>query len=159
MKTMHCWELENTKNHFDLTEIFALRLFKMVANSKKCFRLEQKSFMKLLLAEKCKPCDIYRRLSADTMQPSRICHVTQRENGQLSLSWEILWIGKLAIYPDDLIGYRKYSSNLIAFFKKIHLLSSWLFLIQYFDQYHKTIENSTKLKKRSYKSFRCLCNK
>ena len=38
-----------------------LRLFKMVANQTKCSRLEQRFVIKFLLAEKCKPCEIYGR--------------------------------------------------------------------------------------------------
>ena len=34
----------------------------MVANQTKCPRLEQRSVIKLLVAEKCKPYEIYRRI-------------------------------------------------------------------------------------------------
>ena len=54
-KILHCLELVYSKNYFNLPEIFLLRLFKMVTNQK----IEQKSIMKVLLAEKCKPCEIY----------------------------------------------------------------------------------------------------
>ena len=50
------------KNYFSFTNIFTLRLFKMIANQVKCSRLEQRSIIKFLLAENCKPCEIYRRI-------------------------------------------------------------------------------------------------
>ena len=34
----------------------------MVANQTECFRLEQKPAIKFLVAEKCKPYEIYRRM-------------------------------------------------------------------------------------------------
>ena len=42
--------------------IFALRLFKMAANQTECSGFEQRSVIKSLLAEKCKPSEIYRRM-------------------------------------------------------------------------------------------------
>ena len=32
----------------------------MLANQTKCFRLKQRSVIKFLVAEKCKPCEVYR---------------------------------------------------------------------------------------------------
>ena len=58
MKILHLLELVLSKNYFNLTKIFVLRLFKIVANLTACFKLEQRSFMKFLMAEKCKPCEI-----------------------------------------------------------------------------------------------------
>ena len=53
-------ELIYCKNHFNLSKILVLRLFKMVANQMECFRLEQRSIMKFLVTENCKPCEIYK---------------------------------------------------------------------------------------------------
>ena len=39
--------------------MFVLGLFKMVANQMKCSKPKQRYVMKLYVAEKCKPCDIY----------------------------------------------------------------------------------------------------
>ena len=44
------------KNPYNLAKIF-----KMAANQTECFRLEQRSVMKVLLAKKCKPYEIYTR--------------------------------------------------------------------------------------------------
>ena len=46
-----------------LQKIFVMGLFKMKANQTKCSRLEQRSIFKFLVAEKCKPCEIYRKMS------------------------------------------------------------------------------------------------
>ena len=46
------------KNDFNLSKIFVLRLFKMVANQ--CSSLEQRSIIKFFMAKKCKLCEIYR---------------------------------------------------------------------------------------------------
>ena len=56
-------ELIYSKNYFNLAEIFILRIFKMAANQTESSRLEQRSVIKFLVAEKCKPCEIYRRMS------------------------------------------------------------------------------------------------
>ena len=42
--------------------LFVSRLFRMAANQTECFKLEQRSVIKSLVAEKCKPCEIYRRI-------------------------------------------------------------------------------------------------
>ena len=55
-------ELLNSKNYFNLANIFVLRLFKMAAYQTKWFRLEQRSVIKFLVTEKCKPCESYRRM-------------------------------------------------------------------------------------------------
>ena len=47
--------------YLNLTKEFVLRLFKM-AIIKKCSRLEQRSVIKFLVAEKCKQCEVYRRM-------------------------------------------------------------------------------------------------
>ena len=60
MLTWYCLELVYSKNYFNLTKIFVLSLFKMAAIQTVCSR--QMSIIKFLLAEKCKPCDIYRRM-------------------------------------------------------------------------------------------------
>ena len=52
---MHCSELVDSKNYFNLTKIF-LRLSKIDANQIECIRLEKKC----LEADKCKPSVIYR---------------------------------------------------------------------------------------------------
>ena len=41
-----------------------LRLFEMPAKQTVCSRLEQRCVIKLLVAEKCKSCEIYRRICA-----------------------------------------------------------------------------------------------
>ena len=41
-----------------IAKIFLLKLFKMAENKRECFRLEQRSDMKFLVAEKCKSCEI-----------------------------------------------------------------------------------------------------
>ena len=50
------------KSYSNLTEIFVLGLLRIVANQTECSRLEQRSVIKFLLAEKCKPCEIYTRM-------------------------------------------------------------------------------------------------
>ena len=51
-----------SKNYFNLTKISILQLFKMASNQKKCSRLEQRSVIIFLMAEKCKQCKIYRKM-------------------------------------------------------------------------------------------------
>ena len=51
-----------SKNCFSFAKMFVLRLFEMVENQKQCSKLEQRSVVKFLLAEKYKPCKIYRRM-------------------------------------------------------------------------------------------------
>ena len=53
-------ELVYIKNYFNLAKVFVLRLFKMAANH--CCRLEQRSVIKFLVTEKCKQCEIYKRM-------------------------------------------------------------------------------------------------
>ena len=48
--------------YFNLAKISVLRLFKMTENQTTCFRFAQRSFMKLLMAEKCTLCETYRRM-------------------------------------------------------------------------------------------------
>ena len=52
---MDCLELVYCKKYFNLANIFVLRLFKITAYQIECFRLEQRSVIKFLVAEKCKP--------------------------------------------------------------------------------------------------------
>ena len=52
-------ELGFCTNHFNRTEIFVSRLFKIVTNQTEDSRLEQGSVIHLLLAEKGKQCEIY----------------------------------------------------------------------------------------------------
>ena len=59
---MHCLELIYSKNYSNLTKIFLLKLFKIVANQRERSRYEQRSVIKFLLAEKGKPCEIYRKM-------------------------------------------------------------------------------------------------
>ena len=53
------------KNYSNLPKISIFRLLKMAANQIQCSRLEQKSIIKFLVAEKCQPeicwrmCDVY----------------------------------------------------------------------------------------------------
>ena len=58
---MHCLELVNSKNYLNHKK-YVLRLFKMVANPTECSKLEQRSVMKFLMAEKHKACEIHRRM-------------------------------------------------------------------------------------------------
>ena len=55
-------ELLLCKSCFNLMNIFALGQFKMVGNEVECSRLEQNSAFKILVADKSKPCAIYRRM-------------------------------------------------------------------------------------------------
>ena len=51
------------KEYLNRTKIFVLRLFKIAAaNQTECSRLEQRSVIKFVVAEKCKPCEMYRRM-------------------------------------------------------------------------------------------------
>ena len=43
-------------------KIFLLQLYKMVANKTECSGVEQRSILKFLVAKKCKPWEIYRRM-------------------------------------------------------------------------------------------------
>ena len=61
MSTRHGLKLAKSKNYFDLTKIFVLRKFKTATNQTEHSRFEQRSLIKFLVAEKCKPCEIYRR--------------------------------------------------------------------------------------------------
>ena len=45
-----------------LGKIFVLRPSKIAANQKEYSRLEESSVNQFLVAKKCKPCDIYRRM-------------------------------------------------------------------------------------------------
>ena len=55
-------ELVSSKSYFNLLKIFLLRLFKIAADQTVCSKLEGRSVIKYLLAEKCKPCEIYWRM-------------------------------------------------------------------------------------------------
>ena len=59
---LHCLKLVYSKNYFNLTKIFVLKLFKIMAIQTKCSRLEQRSVIKSLVAEKWKLCEIYRKM-------------------------------------------------------------------------------------------------
>ena len=59
------WNFIYSSNHSNIAKIFVLRLFKMVANQTQRFRLKKRSIINCLVAEKCKPCEIY----------SIMCHV------------------------------------------------------------------------------------
>ena len=54
-------ELTNSKINSNLSKIFVLRQFNMAAHQIKFLTLEQRSVIKFWAAEKCKPCEIYRR--------------------------------------------------------------------------------------------------
>ena len=49
------------ENYSNLTKIFVLMLFKMVANQSYCSGLEPRSDNIFLVARKCKPGEIYRK--------------------------------------------------------------------------------------------------
>ena len=49
------WDCLQQKIILNLTKVFVFRLFNMVAYQTECFRLEQRSVIKLLNVEKCKP--------------------------------------------------------------------------------------------------------
>ena len=59
---LYCLKLVYCKNYFSLAKVFVLRLFKVVANQTECSRLEQRSVIKFLVAEKCNPCETYRKM-------------------------------------------------------------------------------------------------
>ena len=50
------------KNYANQTKISILWLFKMMVNQIECIRFQQRSVIKVLVTEKCKPCEIYRRI-------------------------------------------------------------------------------------------------
>ena len=55
-------ELVLRKNYFKLEKIFILRLFKTSANQTDLSRFEKMSVINFRVAEKCKPCEIYRMM-------------------------------------------------------------------------------------------------
>ena len=57
MYTLHCLELIYSKNYFNPSKIFLLRLFKMVENQIRVL-LEERSVIKFSVAEKYKSCEI-----------------------------------------------------------------------------------------------------
>ena len=57
---MHLSKLVYSKNYFSLSEIIVLGLFQIMANQTESSRLERKSVIKFLIADKCKLCEIYR---------------------------------------------------------------------------------------------------
>ena len=59
---LHCLEFVFSKNYFNLAVISLLGLVKMTTNQTECPRLEQRSVIKFLVTEKCKPCKIYKRM-------------------------------------------------------------------------------------------------
>ena len=56
------WNYVYNKEYLNLGRVFALKRFKVEANQPECSRLEQRSIINVLVAEKCKPCEIYRRM-------------------------------------------------------------------------------------------------
>ena len=50
------------RNYFNLTESFVLMLCKMAAKQTEYSRLELRSVINFLVAEKCKSCEIYKRM-------------------------------------------------------------------------------------------------
>ena len=56
------WNWFIVKNYFHLTKTFLLKLFKIVANQTEYSRLEQRFVIDFLVAKKCKPCEICRRI-------------------------------------------------------------------------------------------------
>ena len=61
-QTLHYLVLIFSKEYCNIAKIFVLRLFKMAENQTKCSRLEQSFVIKVLVAEKNKPYEIYRRI-------------------------------------------------------------------------------------------------
>ena len=59
---MDCLELIYRDKYFNPTKIFVLNVFRMAENQTEYSRIEQRSVIKYLEAEKCKPCEIYRRM-------------------------------------------------------------------------------------------------
>ena len=57
MKILHYLELVYSNYYFNLAKVF-----KMATNQTKCSRFEQRSVIKFLVPEKCKPCEIYRKM-------------------------------------------------------------------------------------------------
>ena len=62
MYTLHGLELIYGKNYLNLAKIFVMRLFKMAASQRESSSLEQRSVINFLVAEKCNPCEIYKRM-------------------------------------------------------------------------------------------------
>ena len=62
MQSLVCLEFVYNKKYSNLVEILILTLFKIAANQTERFRLEQRSVIKFLAAEKYKPCEIYREM-------------------------------------------------------------------------------------------------
>ena len=61
MYTLDCLQIAYSKNYLKSHENIC---FEAIQNGGKseCFRLEQSSVMKFLVAEKCEPCEIHRRM-------------------------------------------------------------------------------------------------
>ena len=88
------------KNYFNHTKIFVLRLFKMATNKNEYSRLEQRSVIKFLMADKCKPCEIYWRICNVYEEAcfnkkifiNRVCH-NKPESKRQFMKWEhmTLW--------------------------------------------------------------------
>ena len=55
-------KLVYSKHYFNLSKIFILVLFKMAANQTQCSRLEQRSVIEFVVADECKPGEIYRMM-------------------------------------------------------------------------------------------------
>ena len=66
---MYCLSLVCNKNDWNLTKIFVRILFIMVPNQRECTRLEQRSVIKFLMAEKCKLCEISKECVKCTEKP------------------------------------------------------------------------------------------
>ena len=60
MPTLHCLELIDSKYYFNLAKVFVLKLFKMAG---KIWVLQAGTEIKLLITDKCKPCEIYRKMN------------------------------------------------------------------------------------------------
>ena len=56
---METMELVYSENYFNLVKIFVLKLFRLMENQTDNFKLQQRSVIKFLVAEKCKLCEVY----------------------------------------------------------------------------------------------------
>ena len=60
MYTSDILKLVYIKNYFNLAKMFVLRLFNIAANQTECPKLELRSVIKFIMAEKRKQCEIFR---------------------------------------------------------------------------------------------------
>ena len=87
MEIVHCLELVYNKNYSNIAKILVLRLFKMVANQRECFTLEQRYLIKFVVAEKCQQWGIHWKM-CDVNGASCLSKKKMFSNG-----WTGIWFG------------------------------------------------------------------